>query len=63
MDFLHLKNNHKCKILHLELVFLIKPETFDFNLPEDRLPQAQVDPAGLVFSALEREQVQWPAGR
>lgn len=33
-------------------------------VPADRLPQAQEDPlAGLVFSPLEREQVQAPAGR
>lgn len=29
----------------------------------ERLPQAQVEPAGLVFSVEEREQVQAPAAR
>lgn len=35
----------------------------DKNLPLDLLPQAQVEPEGLVFSSLEREQVQAPAAR
>lgn len=33
------------------------------DIPDDLLPQAQVLPAGLEFSSLEREQLHAPAGR
>lgn len=36
---------------------------YDVCLQAERLPQAQVEPDGLEFSVLEREQVQAPAAR
>lgn len=34
-----------------------------FDLPADRLPQAQVEPLGPLFSEDDREHVHSPAGR
>lgn len=38
-------------------------DTVSSDVPDERRPQAQVDPEGLLFSFAERLHVHWPAAR